>query len=165
MTWGASTIAAAPAAASVPPAFTMKRRRSMAMVSFLEGTARDPATWRSPRHKLVVGALGDVVPRADQRLELRERRVHLSSHWRLFRFLAEGLGRELFELPQDRNGKLDHLDLVLELYPELLEGNRILGVETREAIDLDRGGGMVEHLPQVGRKGIVRLLVEAEVIR
>ena len=46
MTFGASTTAAAPAAASTPPAFTMNLRRSTAMASFtLVGTA----VMRGPR--------------------------------------------------------------------------------------------------------------------
>src|SRR5215468_7971299 len=41
------------------------------------------------RHELMVGTLGDVVPRPHQRLELREGRVHLPGHERFLRLLAD----------------------------------------------------------------------------
>src|SRR5215470_9862661 len=68
MTLGAPTMAAAAAAARLPPAVTMKRRRSL--VTALS----------SPRHELVVCALGHAVPRADEGLELRVRGVDLPGH-------------------------------------------------------------------------------------
>jgi len=54
----------------------------------------------SPRHELVVGPFGDVVPRSDQRLELRERRVDLLGHRGSVGFLLEDLSRQLPELTQ-----------------------------------------------------------------
>src|SRR5262245_58158799 len=113
MTWGASTTTATPAAASVPPAFTMKRRRPI--------IGSDP----SPRHEIVVGALGDVVPRTDQRLELRERRLDLAGHRRSLGFLPKNLARQLPEIAQDRSREGQHLDLVLELRPEPVERDRV----------------------------------------
>src|SRR5262245_36451709 len=160
MTWGASTATAAPAAASAPPAFTMNRRRFTGVVSFSRRTS-----FGSPCHELVIRAFGDVIPGADQRLEFRERRVDLPRHGRLLRFLSDGLSRELLELVQDRRGELEDLDLGLELRLELLERNRILRVEAREAIHLHRGRGVVEHPPKLCWKRVVRLLVEAEVVR
>src|SRR5262245_21475521 len=64
MTEGASAIAVA-AAIAAPPAVARKLRRSV--VTLLS----------SPRHELMIGALGDVIPGAHQRLELREGCVHL----------------------------------------------------------------------------------------
>src|SRR4030095_3703803 len=72
MTFGASTTAAAPAAASILPAFTMNLRRSL-------------ITRSSSPDVLLVGALGDLIPRADQALESREGGVHLPSHRGLLR--------------------------------------------------------------------------------
>src|SRR5438094_4105808 len=67
ITLGASTIAAA-AEAITPPAVAMNLRRSVVTL----GSSR--------RHELMVGAFGDVIPRAHQLLELREGGVHLPSH-------------------------------------------------------------------------------------
>src|SRR5215510_15304773 len=61
MTLGASTMTEAAAAATTPPAVTMNLRRSVIPVL--------------PRDEPMVGALGDVIPRTHQRLELRERGV------------------------------------------------------------------------------------------
>src|SRR5262249_58787123 len=44
-------------------------------------------------HELMVSAFRNVIPRAHQRLELREGRVHLSRHWRLLRLLPQDLDR------------------------------------------------------------------------
>jgi len=51
-----------------PLAFAMNLRRSLFTLP------------SSHRHELMVGAFGDVVPRAHQRLKLREGRVHLPGH-------------------------------------------------------------------------------------
>src|SRR5215471_18642269 len=108
MTRGASTTAVAAAAATAHPALTMNLRRSI-----IESSSR--------RHELVVGALGDVIPRPHQRLELRERRVHLPGHGRLLRPLLDDLGRQLPEVAQHRRRELDDLDLALELRLEPLQ--------------------------------------------
>src|SRR5262245_46542718 len=84
MTEGASTVAAAAAPMSTPPALTMNRRRSLIASS-------------SPRDELMVGAFGDVVPRADERLELRERGVDLLGDGSLLGFFPQDLGRKLLE--------------------------------------------------------------------
>jgi hypothetical protein len=44
-------------------------------------------------HELMVGALGDVIPWADKRLELRERCVDLPSHRSLLGLFSDDLGR------------------------------------------------------------------------
>jgi hypothetical protein len=56
----------------------------------------------------------------------------------------------------------DELDLALELRPEALYCDDILGVEVHEAVDLGGGRGQLEDPLQVGRERLVRLLVEAE---
>src|SRR6266498_2369773 len=139
MTLGASTMAAA-AAAMAPPAVAMSLRRSVIPLP------------SSHCHELMVGAFGDVVPRAHQRLELREGGVHLPGHGGLLGFFPDDLGRELLEIAQHRHRELEHLDLALELRLEPLEGDRVLGVVVREAIDLDGSGGMVERPPQIDRE-------------
>src|SRR5262245_55868935 len=101
MTWGASTMAVAAVATIRPPTFAMNWRRSVIPVT-------------SPRDELVVGALGHVVPRAHQRLKLRERGVDLPGHRRLLGFLLGDLGGQLLEIAQHRRRELDHLDLALE---------------------------------------------------
>src|SRR5262252_5675868 len=131
MTWGASTIVAAVAPATRPLAVTMNLRRSLAMAL------------SSPRHKLMVRAFGDAVPRAHQGLELREGRVHLARHGRLLGFFFDRLGRELPQLAQHGHRDLDHFDLALELCLEPFERDRVLRVKRREAIDLARGSGVV----------------------
>src|SRR5215831_10086563 len=104
MTFGASTTAAAVTAASVPLAVTRNLRRSVVTwASSLRRRERRRSALRrlpppthgcdeptafshavsSPRHELVIGALGHVVPGADQRLELRVGGVHLPGHGRL----------------------------------------------------------------------------------
>src|SRR5215813_10085534 len=153
MTWGTSTMAAAAAVTKVPPAATMNLRR--ALVTLLSSSG----------HELMVGAFGHVVPRANQRLEFRERRVHLPRHLALLGFLPDDLGGELLEFAQHRRRKLDDLDLVLELRPEPLEGDGILCVEVSQAVDHHGGGGVVECPPQIDRKRLVCFLVEAELGR
>src|SRR5215470_914364 len=103
MTLGAWTMAAAVAAVNAPPAVEMNLRRSVITLS------------SSPRHELVVGTLGHVVPRPDERLELGERGVHLPGHRRLLGFLPGDLGREPLQIAQHGDRDLSHLDLALEL--------------------------------------------------
>src|SRR5499425_610338 len=152
MTFGASTIVAAPTAVSAPLADTRNRRRSVIIALSLS------------RHELVVGAFGHVVPRTHQRLELRERRVHLARHGRLFRLFPDDLGRLLPEIAQHRRRKLEHLDLSLELSPESLERDGVLRVVVRKAVDLNRCRGVVERPPQVDGQRFVRLAVEGELV-
>jgi len=59
MTQGASRTAPIAAAATTPPALAMNLRRSVTTTS-------------SPDDELMVGAFRDVIPRADESLELRE---------------------------------------------------------------------------------------------
>src|SRR4030095_2012687 len=113
----------------------------------------------------MVRAFRNVVPRPDQRLEFRERRVDLPCHGTLLGFFPDDFGRKLFEVPQHWRRELKDLDLALELRPESLERNRVLHVEVRERVDLDGGSGVVEHPPQISWKGLVRLLVEGEFVR
>src|SRR5262245_53415707 len=47
--------------------------------------------------ELMVGTLRHVVPRAHERLELRERSVNLPGHGALLRFVPDDLGRQLSE--------------------------------------------------------------------
>src|SRR5215467_10775627 len=110
MTFGTSTIAAAATAVSAPLAVTRSRRRSVVIVP------------PSPRHELVVRALGHVVPGANQRLELRVGGVHLPGHGRLLRFLLDNLDRELLEVAQHGHGELEDLDLAFEFRLEAFEG-------------------------------------------
>src|SRR5262249_32953989 len=72
--------------------------------------------WRltSPRHELMVGAFGDVVPGADQRLELREGRMALPGHGCLLGFFFDDLCRQLLEIVKHRQRELENLDLTLE---------------------------------------------------
>src|SRR6266850_8453919 len=137
MTLGASTMVLAAAATSAPLACTMNLRRSV--VTLLS----------SYRHELMVGALGDVVPGAHQRLELREGRVHLASHGGLLGFFPDDLGGQLLEITQHRHRELEELDLALELRLESLECDGVLGMEVREAIGPRRRRGMVEGPLQV----------------
>src|SRR5712692_880217 len=109
MTLGASTMAAAAAAAIVPPAVARNLRRSVVTLP------------SSHRDELMVGAFGDVVPRAHQRLEFREGSVHLPGHGSLLGFFPDDLGRQLLEIAQHRRRELENLDLALELRPESLE--------------------------------------------
>src|SRR5262249_6930286 len=83
MTLGAS---AATVAAIAAPTVARNRRRSVI----------------SRRHELMVRAFRDVIPRADERLELRVRRVHLPGHRRPLGFLLDDLGRQLLELTEHR---------------------------------------------------------------
>src|SRR5689334_6514840 len=149
MTLGASTMAAA-AAATTPPAVAMNLRRWVIRPS------------SSANDEVAVRAFRDVVPRPHQRLELRERGVHLAGHGRFFRFLPDHVAGHLSEIAQYGRGELGHLDLALELGPEPLERDRVLGVEIGETDDLDRRGGVVERPPQIGGEGVIRLPVEAE---
>src|SRR6266536_298650 len=153
MTLGASTMAAEAAAATTPPAVAMNLRRSVITLP------------SSHCHELMVGAFGHVVPRAHQRLELREGCVHLPGHGSLLGFFPDDLRRQLLEVAQHRHRELDHLDLALELRPESPERDRVLGVVVREAINLDCRGGMIERPPQIDRERLVGLLVETEVLR
>src|SRR5262252_7762756 len=156
MTFGASTSAAAVIAASVPLAVTRNLRRSVVTwASSLNVVA-------SPRHELVIGALGHVVPGADQRLEFRVGGVHLPGHGRLLRFLLDNVDRELLEVAQHGHGELEDFDLAFEFRLEAFEGDRVLGVVGGQSVDLDRRGGMVEDLPQLHGELLVCLLVEGE---
>src|SRR6185436_21026442 len=74
----------------------------------------------------------------------------------------DDLGRQLLQITQHRNGKLAYLDLAFELRPESFQCDRVLGVVLGGTIDMDGRRGMVEYPPQIGRKGLVRLPVEAE---
>src|SRR5262252_7542083 len=103
MTFGASTIVVAATAASAPLAVARNRRRSVVIVP------------SSTRHELVVGTLGDPIPRAHQRLEPRVGRVDFAGHGGLLRFLLDDLGGDLPELVQHGCRKLDDLDGSLEL--------------------------------------------------
>src|SRR5215470_16126399 len=165
MTFGAPTSVAPPAAASTPPAFTMNRRRSMVVILLHPEGRLDPLEAWLPRHELMIGAFGDVVPRAEQCLELRERRVDLPGRGRLFRLLPKDVGRQLPQIAEDRRRELEHLDLVLELGLEPVESDRVLRVMLREAVHLDGRGGVVEHSSQVDGKRLVRFLVETEIQR
>src|SRR5207245_9322851 len=64
-----------------------------------------------PRHELMVCAFRNVIPSADQRLELRERRVHLPGHGGLFGFFLDALGCDLLEIAEDWRRALAHPDL------------------------------------------------------
>src|SRR5437879_7910783 len=119
MTLGASTMVAVAAATTAPLAVAMNLRRSVI----------PPPS--SPRHELMVGAFGDVVPGAHQRLELREGRVHLPGHGGLLGFFPDDLGCQLLEIAQHRHRELEDLDLALELRLQSLERDGILGVEVR----------------------------------
>src|SRR5215471_15712973 len=152
ITLGASIATAAAAVASAPVAVTMNLRRSLVTPSSL------------PRHELVVGTFGDAIPGTDQGLELREGRVHLARHGRLLGFFLDSLGRELLELTQHGHRDLDHFDLALELSLEPFERDRVLRVESREAIDFARRRRVVQRPLQVHRQRVVCLLVETEVI-
>src|SRR5262245_61324741 len=116
MTLGASTMADAAAAATMPPAVAMNLRRAVLLFS-------------SSRDELVVRALGDVVPWRQQCLELRERRVHLPGHRTLLGLVLDDLGRKLLELAQHRRRILHDLDLALEFRPEALQCDGVLHVE------------------------------------
>ena len=91
----------------------------------------------SPRHELVVGTLGDAIPRAYQRLELRERRVHLPGHGGFLRLFPDNLAGQLLEVAQHGDRKLDDLDFPLELRPEPFDGERILRVRLDQAFARD----------------------------
>src|SRR5262245_47731908 len=90
-----------------------------------------------PRHELMIGALGDVIPRADQRLELGVRGVDLPRHRRLLRLLPDHLTGQLPKVAQHRRRELDDLDLALELRLEAFQRDRVLGVKISEAVELD----------------------------
>src|SRR5215470_13555037 len=152
MTLGASTMAAAVAVARAPPAVTINRRRSIVTLP------------SSSRDELLVGPLGDVIPRADQRLELREGRMDFPGHGRLLRFLFHDLGGDLLELPEHQRRELDNLDCALELRLETLERDGILQMEVGRAIRVHGRHSVVEHAPQVDGQSLVGLLVEAELL-
>src|SRR6266567_1356307 len=90
MTLAQSVTVAAATAAIAPLAVTMNLRRSVVTLP------------SSHRDELMVGAFGDVVPGAHQRLELREGGVHLPGHRSFLGFFPDDLGRELLEVAQDR---------------------------------------------------------------
>src|SRR5215813_601121 len=148
-TVGASTMAAAAVAATIPPAFAMNLRRSLTMASL-------------PHHELPVGAFGHAIPRADYRLEPREGRVHLLGHGRLLGLLANDFHRELLELAKHGHGKLGHLDLALEVRLEALERDAILGLIGGKPGKLDGARGLIQDPPEVGGQGLVGLFVERE---
>src|SRR5215470_20336841 len=108
------------------------------------------------------GAFGDVVPRADERLELRERRVDFLRHRRLLGLLSNHFDRELLEIAQHGGGELKELDLALELRLHPLEGDRVFLVIVGQAVDLYGGDSMIEGPPKIDGERVVRLLVEAE---
>src|SRR6516165_3939434 len=74
------------------------------------GRSAQSFTILSSLDKLMVCALGHVVPRPHQRLKLREGGVHLAGHGGLLRLLSHDLGRQLAEIPQYWPRKLDDLD-------------------------------------------------------
>jgi len=96
-----------------------KRARSLLRLGRVGGTQSRiaAATQRQrgivTRDELVVGAFGDKVPGAHERLELREGRVHLPGHGALLGLLLDDLGSQLLEFAQHRNRKLKQLDLPL----------------------------------------------------
>src|SRR5215471_18290436 len=89
----------------------------------------------SSRHKLMVSAFGHVVPRAHQRLELRERRVDFPRDWRLLRFFSVHLDSELLEIAEHWDRQLDDLDFRLRLCLESGESHRVLLVKQRETVN------------------------------
>src|SRR5437016_2171779 len=152
ITLGALEMPAAATAATAPPAFTMNLRRSV-------------MTSSSDRDERMVGAFGDAVPGAHQRLKLREGCVHLPGHGSLLGFFPEDLDRQLLEITQHRNRELEHLDLALEFRLESLERDGVLRVVVRKTVDLHCRGGMVERPSEIDRERLVRLLVEAKLGR
>src|SRR5262245_3425519 len=151
MTLGASTMPDPATAAITPLAVTMNLRRSV-------------VTLPSPCHELLIGPFGHVIPGADQRLELRERRVDLSRHGRLLGFLSQNLALETAEVAQHGSRKLKHFDLALELSLEPLERDGVLRVIVRESVHLNGSRGVIERPPQVDRQSLVCLLVERELV-
>src|SRR5262245_13725567 len=152
MTLGASTIVAAATAVSAPLAVTRNRRRSVVI---------EPL---SPRHELVVGALGHAIPRTHQSLELRVGRVDLPGHGCLLRLFLDDVAGDLPELAQHGQGELDDLHRALELRLEPLERDGILQMEVGSAIRVHGRHGVIEHAPQVDGQPVVGLLVEAELL-
>src|SRR5262249_8860227 len=71
-------------------------------------------------HELMVRAFRNVVPRAHQRLELREGRVDLPSHPRLLGFFPENRGRQFPQIAEHWQWELHDLDLAFELSLESL---------------------------------------------
>src|SRR5262245_3355035 len=150
MTLGASTILVVAAAASAPPVLTRNLRRSVTTCCSLSS------------HVLLIRTLGDVVPRAHEALELRERGVHLSSHRAPLRLCPHLLDRQLPQVAQERLREEQHLDTSLEIGPEPLERDRILRVVVTMTVHVDRRRRVVEHSLKLDRKRLVGLLVEAE---
>src|SRR6185369_6304920 len=103
----------------------------------------------SPLRELVVHALGDLVPGSEQRLELRERRIHLLRHGALLGMVPDDIDRDLLEIAQHHRRELDELDLALELCLDSLEGDGVLRVEVHEANDLGGRHGQVEDASEV----------------
>src|SRR5215470_17080160 len=95
--------AVAAAAATMPPAVAMNRRRSVVMALSSSGD------------ELMVGAFRDVIPRRHQRLELGERRVDFPRNGGLLGFLLQHLAGQLLEVAKHRDRELEDLDLPLEL--------------------------------------------------
>src|SRR6266508_296999 len=116
MTLGASTTAAAAAAAITPLAVAMNLRRSVIALP------------SSQRNELMVGAFGDVIPRPHQRLGLGEGGVHLPGDGGLLGFLLDDLRRELLESAERRRRELRDLELGLEHRRARLECDRVLGM-------------------------------------
>ena len=112
----------------------------------------------------MIGAFGNLVPGAHQRLELRERRAHFPGHGSLLGFFSDDLGRQLLEIAQHRCRELENVDLALELCLEPFERDSVLRMEVGSTVDVYRSGSMVEDPPKVDGERIVRLLVEAEVV-
>src|SRR5262245_57987231 len=115
-----------------------------------------PQQARLRGHEPMVSALRDMIPGAYKRLELREGGVHLPGHGRLLRLFLHNLAGQLLEIAQHWARDLQHLDLVLKLRPEPFQRDRVFRVEGAETIDLQSGGGMVEHPPEIARKCLVR---------
>src|SRR5262245_21557606 len=93
------------------------RARVWASMSSPLNTGMIPEKLRpaSSPEPLLIGAFGDPVPRIEQRLELRERRIDLLGHGALLGLLLDHLARDLLEVAQDGSRELDELDLALEL--------------------------------------------------
>src|SRR5262245_38863576 len=144
-TLGTSTMAAA----ITPLAVVRKRRRLLTRFSL-------------DCDELVVGALGDVIPGTDERLELRERRVDFPGHRRLLGFFAHDLGRQLAQIAQDRQRQLHQLDRGLELGAQPLQRDSVLRVVLRGAVRVHGGGGVIERALPVHRERLVGLAVEPE---
>src|SRR5262245_48891469 len=150
MTLGASTMPDLATAAITPLAVTMNLRRSVVIAP------------SSPRHELVIGTLGHVVPRANERPELHERRMDFSRHGGFLGLFLHNLRRNLLQVAQHRNREGEDLDLAPELRPETFQRDGILGVVVREGVNLDSGRRVIEYPPEVDGESLVRLPVKAK---